>query len=316
MNAINETIYITRPEKGRSLLTALQDFVVIDVETTGLCPAYDEMIEVGAIRYRGGKPEDSFTSLIKPRRKIDPVIEQLTGITNEMVESAPPLRDVLPDYLNFIGADVVVGHNVNFDVNFIYDACKEISINGFGNDFVDTLRLSRRMYNDLPNHKLDTIVEYFHIAPRDLHRSLKDCELTAACYLNMMQDKERFQAAAAEPVRKPRPLRQLLSSEDVAMLQMEADPDSPFYGKVCVFTGELERFTRKDAALIVTRIGGIFGDSVTKKTNYLILGNNDYCASIKDGKSTKQKKAEALILKGADLQIIPESVFLEMLQMD
>jgi DNA polymerase-3 subunit epsilon len=64
---------------------------------------------------------------------------------------------------------------------------------------------------------------------------------------------------------------------------------------------------------IVADIGGIPGDGVTKKTNYLILGNNDYCKSIKGGKSSKQKKAEKLILEGADLQIIPESVFIDMI---
>ncbi len=181
-----------RPEKGKSLIAPLKDFVVIDVETTGYCPAYDELIEVGAIRYRNGKPDGTFTSLVKPKKKIPTAIEKLTGITNEMLSSAPPLRDVLPDYLNFIGADVVVGHNVNFDVNFIYDACLEIGINGFGNDFVDTLRICRRMYPDLPNHKLDTLAQHFHLEPRGLHRSLKDCTYTAECYIRMMEDTARF----------------------------------------------------------------------------------------------------------------------------
>ena len=71
---------------------------------------------------------------------------------------------------------------------------------------------------------------------------------------------------------------------------------------------------RKEAMQKVVNLGGLVGDSVTKKTNYLILGNNDYCKSIKDGKSSKQKKAEELKLKGYDIEVISENVFYDMLE--
>ena len=89
--------------------------------------------------------------------------------------------------------------------------------------------------------------------------------------------------------------------------------DSPLYGRVVVFTGALEKMTRKEAMQLVADLGGINADSVTKKTNFLVLGNNDLCSSIKDGKSSKHKKAEKYILGGADLSIIPENVFYDML---
>ena len=108
--------------------------------------------------------------------------------------------------------------------------------------------------------------------------------------------------------KKPLSLKELVAEEG------HENPDCLFYGKVCVFTGALESFTRKEAAQLVINIGGICDNSITKKTNFLILGNNDYCKSIKDGKSSKQKKAEKLIASGADLTIIPESVFLEIIQ--
>ncbi len=92
------------------------------------------------------------------------------------------------------------------------------------------------------------------------------------------------------------------------------DETHPLYNKTCVFTGVLEKVDRKQAMQIVANLGGICGDSVTSKTNYLILGNNDYCRSIKDGKSSKQKKAEILKLKGNDIEIIPENVFYEMIE--
>ena len=79
-----------------------------------------------------------------------------------------------------------------------------------------------------------------------------------------------------------------------------------------MFTGVLERMSRKEAMQLVADSGGINGDTVTQKTNYLVLGNNDYCKSIKDGKSNKQKKAEKLKASGLDIEIIPESVFYDM----
>ena len=92
------------------------------------------------------------------------------------------------------------------------------------------------------------------------------------------------------------------------------DNTHPLYNKVCVFTGTLEKYSRQEAAQIVVNLGGSCGNSVTKKTNYLILGNNDYCSMIKDGKSSKQKKAEEYKLKGQDIEIIPESVFYDMIE--
>ena len=89
--------------------------------------------------------------------------------------------------------------------------------------------------------------------------------------------------------------------------------DHPFYNHHCAFTGKLERFARKDAAQLVANIGGYCDNRVTRHTNFLIVGDLEYSNNIKDGKSTKLKKAEQLILNGQDLQIITESVFYDML---
>ena len=185
----------SRPNKGKSLLTALSDFVSLDIETTGLSPMYDEIIELGAVKYREGKVVDTFSSLVKPENPIDDFITQMTGITNKMLENAPSLFVVLPTFIDFIGSDVIVGHNVNFDINFIYDACDTLGLPSFSNNFVDTMRLARRMYKGLPNHKLDTLIDHFGLERRTLHRGLGDCELTAACFKCMMDDTEAFEEA-------------------------------------------------------------------------------------------------------------------------
>ena len=303
---IQTDVGIQRPEKGASLLRAVGDFVAIDIETTGLSPMFDEIIELGAVRYKDGAAVDEFTQLVDPGMEIDDFITELTGITNEMLRGQPDLETVLPKFLSFIGDSILVGHNVNFDVNFIYDACVDLELPPLKNDFIDTMRIARRLYPDLPNHRLDTILKAQHLRERDLHRAKDDAALTAESYLAMTRD------PAFEEAMKPAPAFNSLAKNIKAREGLER-PDCPLYGKICVFTGALEAFTRKDAMQIVADIGGIPGDGVTKKTNFLILGNNDYCKAIKDGKSSKQKKAEKLILEGADLQIIPESVFIEMI---
>ena len=298
-----------RAMKGESLLASIRDFTAIDIETTGLDPEYDEIIELAAIRYRNGVAAESFQSLVKPNYPIDDFVEELTGITNQMLESAPSIEDILPAYTLFLADDVLVGHNINFDINFIYDACCNIGIAPIGNDFIDTMRIARRLYKDWPNHKLDTMVSKLGFPPRDMHRGTGDAELSAGCYLAMINHSDFNQAVASA-----RSSSCGVRAKDIISHENTKNIDSPLYGQVCVFTGALESFTRREAMQLVADIGGICGDSVTKKTNFLILGNNDYCKSIKDGKSSKQKKAEKLILEGADLKIISESVFLDMLE--
>ena len=105
-------------------------------------------------------------------------------------------------------------------------------------------------------------------------------------------------------------------AKNIAGDASEANPDSPFYQKVCVVTGKLEHFSRQEVMQLIADIGGINADGVNKKTDYLIVGNFDYCTNIKNGKSNKQKKAEALKLDGYDIEVIPESVFYEMIAIE
>ena len=109
------------------------------------------------------------------------------------------------------------------------------------------------------------------------------------------------------------PTKNGFSAKDIQASTNDFDATSPLYEKVCVFTGTLERMSRKEAMQLVVDRGGLCGDGVNKKTNFLVLGNNDYCSTIKDGKSTKQKKAEQLKLAGFDIEIISENVFYDMI---
>ena len=299
----------TRPHKGRSILTAPDTYTVIDIETTGLDSRYCEIIEMSALRYVSGNLSDAFSTLVKPAEPIDEFITELTGITNDMVSDAPPISTAIKQFYDFIGSDILVGYNVNFDINFIYDVLQETYGVDFTNDFIDVMRLAKILLPDLKNHKLVTVADHYK-AVSPAHRSYADCETCNAVYRDLLSDISA-QYGDFEAFKTSRPSRQL-HAKDITATTDNFDTIHPLYGKRCVFTGTLEKMQRKDAMQLVVNLGGKCGDNVTAKTNYLILGNNDFCSLIKDGKSNKQKKAEALILKGKDIQILSENVFYDM----
>lgn len=177
-----------RKFKGRSLFAFPSDYTVVDIETNGLISGVCEIIEVSALKVRGEQITDSFSSLIKPVERISPFITRLTGITDETVENAPDARKVLRRFYDFVGKDILVGHNVNFDVNFLYDSLWAQDALLLDNPFVDTLRLARRALPGLPNHKQTTVAAYYGIETVGAHRALRDCEICNACYLNLKRE--------------------------------------------------------------------------------------------------------------------------------
>ena len=174
-----------RNDKGNSLIDIIKDFVVVDIETTGLDPRYDEIIEISALKIRNNEIVGTFSELIKPTYEIDEFITELTGITNDMLNEANQINVVLPKFMEFVGTDIIIGHNVNFDINFLYDNLLECNESTLNNDFIDTLRIARRVLKDLKHHRLDDLTMYFNITQRDKHRALNDCKLTLEVYLKL-----------------------------------------------------------------------------------------------------------------------------------
>lgn len=184
------------------------------------------------------------------------------------------------------------------------------------NNFIDTLRIARKILPELKHHRLDDLTEYFNKEMRSEHRSLNDCTLTNDIYNELVAlalDKYETVENFKKQFKKHHSSSAVKAKEIVAQTT-EFDEEHPLYVKTCVFTGTLEKMLRKDAMQIVVDLGGICGDTVTSQTNYLILGNNDYCKNIKDGKSNKQKKAEKLKKQGQDIEIISENVFYDMIE--
>lgn len=311
---LGETPKIQREHKGKSILSFPCDYTVIDLETTGLSPVYDSIIEFGAIRVRGGEVVETFSSLVNSKGVyVDSYITELTGISQEMVDSAPSMADILPCFLNFVGSDILVGHNINFDINFVYDETIQQTHSYFSNDFIDTMRISRRLFRNERHHRLSDLCKRYNLDYSSAHRALDDCQLTYDCF-NRLKSNVIIEYGSEDEFKKQMSIvGRSVRSSDITGNSEKLSPFHPLYEKVCVITGVLEKMTRRNAMQIIADIGGINADSVTRKTNYLILGNNAYCQSIKDGKSSKQKKAEKLRSEGYDIEIIPESIFYDLI---
>lgn len=336
-----------REEKGKSLISFPSEYVVLDVETTGLDFEYDELIEVSALKVENDEIKDSFTSLIKPSNShvfltpeiarnmgyddlknvpyevmkefssthiIPEEITDLTGITDEMILEAPGSEKVIPKLLDFIGSLPIIGHNINFDVNFIFDESKKFGIT-FSNNFIDTLRISRKLYPDMKHHRLIDIAERLNVNNQVHHRALDDASTTFECYIKMK--KEIINTQGIDNFRKSFHKGLLyensLKKVEPSISESEIDDTNPIYQKTIVFTGELSSMKRKDAYQIVLNLGGIPQNTITKDTNILVVGNEEFSNSVKNGKTTKMQKAEKYAQKGIDIITLSESTFFSMI---
>lgn len=172
---------------GKPLLRFIDDFTVIDLETTGRSNKHIDITEISAIKYRGGEIVDSMSTLIKAKNSIIPFVVNLTGITNDMIKDAPKIDDVIEDFIRFIGNDVILGHNVEFDYGLVFDAYYSKTGKLMSNNYIDTLRISRLMIKDIANHKLESLCQYFGVERITAHRGLADSKQTAQIYLRMYE---------------------------------------------------------------------------------------------------------------------------------
>ena len=155
----------------------LDNYCVLDTETTGLSPYSDEVIEIGILKIRGGIIVDEYSQLIKPKNRIDTFITELTGITNRMVQDKPSIKAVEKDVLSFLGDDVIVGHNTSFDIRFLNAGFKK----EICNDYMDTVQFARKVYPELEHHSLSDLTIYLGLS-NNSHRSIADCIATHELY--------------------------------------------------------------------------------------------------------------------------------------
>ncbi len=162
------------------------EYVIFDLETTGFYPGKDKITEIGAVKIKNRKIIDKFSSFINPERGIPTKVQELTNITPEMVVNAPTIDKIIPDFLDFIGDSVLVAHNADFDIGFLKYFAKKSNFE-VNNTSVDTLELTRTLFPQLKNYKLDTLANEFKVPLRGHHRAVNDAEATAEIFVKLIE---------------------------------------------------------------------------------------------------------------------------------
>ncbi len=164
--------------QGKLLNEYIEDYVVFDLETTGVSPYNDEVIEISAVKARKGKVVEEFSELVNPKRTIPFAASRVNNITDDMVSDAPFFDEVLRHFLEFVGENVLVGHNIqSFDMKFIYRDCERYFHQLITNDYVDTLILAKRCFPEWRHRRLGDLADYYGISTQGAHRALADCRM-------------------------------------------------------------------------------------------------------------------------------------------
>ena len=234
---MSTTVQQTFDDMGAPLIEV--PFCVLDLETTGGSPADCSITEVGAVKFIGGNEVGSFQTLVNPGSPIPPFITILTGITQSMVIEAPPIEEVLPAFLEFIGDAVIVGHNVRFDLSFLNADAMRLGYGRLPNRVVDTHGLARRLIrNEVRNLKLQTLAGYFRSPTVPTHRALEDARATAWVLHALLERAGTLGVTALED-----------------LLQLPTARGSAHYGKIRL-ADSLPR--RPGVYLFKDRNGGVF----------------------------------------------------------
>ncbi|MEG2348688.1 MAG: PolC-type DNA polymerase III [Clostridia bacterium] len=162
-------------------------FCVFDIETTGFHHKVDKITEIAVCKVKDGVIIDEFSTFVNPERYIPEEVQKLTHITEDLVKDAPTIKEVLPEFLEFTKGTILVAHNAKFDIGFIKHFADELDLE-FNPKVIDTLTMSRELYNNFENHKLATVAENLGISLEGAHRAINDTRATAKVFLKMQED--------------------------------------------------------------------------------------------------------------------------------
>ena len=167
----------------------MRAYVTLDLETTGLEPKKDRIIEIGAVKVQGGMVTGEYATLVNPRMEIPERITALTGISDEMVQGKPYVREALEGLLEFCENLPLLGHNLMFDYSFVKHNAVNLDMD-FEKEGMDTLKLSRILLPDLPSRSLQNLRVHYQIPQGDAHRALEDARTTYKLYERLRQEYE------------------------------------------------------------------------------------------------------------------------------
>ena len=236
----------------------LKSYVSLDLETTGLNPRLDRIIEIGALKVENGEIADTFCTFVNPGRGLEERITDLTGIEDKDVEGAPYIEEILPDLFQFLSDLPLLGHSVLFDFSFLKKAAVDLKI-PFEKNAVDTLKIARKYLTALERRSLDYLCDYYKI-PHRAHRALEDARATHVLYGKLAEDfyeKESGEAAQGQGKR---------NLFEAAPLQFQIKRDTPvtkaqkeqLYRLIeqhkIVLNADVERLTRSEASRLIDKI--------------------------------------------------------------
>ena len=248
----------------------IQDYVVLDLETTGLSPKSDRIIEIGAARVRQGKVEEVYSTFVNPGRLLTEHTIELTGIRDENLLDAPLIEDVLEPFLDFIGNDCLLGHNILFDYSFVKKAAVNHKLS-FEKDGIDTLRIARRFLTQVPSKRLGDLCGYYNI-PITAHRALGDALATHALYGRLCDEFYEKEADTFKPhklifsVKKESPItlkqkEQLVRLCDrYAIILKEGQMIAPIEHVTATWI-DMNTLTRNEASRLYERVITVYGGS-------------------------------------------------------
>ncbi|MGV8163587.1 MAG: PolC-type DNA polymerase III [Alkaliphilus sp.] len=171
-----------------------EEFIIFDIETTGLSPLNNKITEIGAVKIKNSVIVETFSKLINPVDSIPAKIVELTGITDEMVKNSPRIEEVLPEFISFIGNAPLVAHNVEFDIGFIRENARRLDLTT-DNMLLDTIKLAKVLMPGLKRHKLSTVAKKLGIKIGNHHRAFDDATATAKIFIRfieLMKEKEIY----------------------------------------------------------------------------------------------------------------------------
>nr|MBQ8253179.1 3'-5' exonuclease [Lachnospiraceae bacterium] len=230
--------------------------VAIDLEMTGLNVRTEKIIEIGAVKIRNGQVTDTWSSLIRPGRKLNEDTVRITGIEDEMLMQAPEFDSIRESLLEFLGDDVLLGHNVIFDYSFL----KKAVLNGlpkgsrFERQGIDTLKIARRFLPGEQNKKLDVLCKQYGIEFR-AHRALDDA---MAAFLLFEKLWEEY-SGSGKDIFEPKPLIYQIKKESPVMAKQIAQITRlvETYGIDCPY--EIEKMTKNEASRYVDKLKATYG---------------------------------------------------------
>ena len=243
-------------------------YVSIDLETTGLNPKRDRIIEIGAIRVERGEIREEFSTFVNPGRKLEERITELTGIRDEDLAEAPELDEVFPKLLEFMGDFPLLGHSILFDYSFLKKAAVDRKLT-FERSAVDTLQIARKYLPDLPHRNLEYLCRYYEI-PHHAHRALEDAKATDRLFRKLAElfyEEENGEQALTESDGKtakntlfaPKPLHFQVKRDTPATKPQKERLYRLLEQHKITLEADVEKLTRSEAGRLVDKILAKYG---------------------------------------------------------